>query len=49
MIKTIERAHTPKNLWEKIKLSQNYKRALEQVDKHLIYGQNFLFTRTSKD
>lgn len=30
-VKTIERAHTPKNMWEKIKLSNNYSKALEQV------------------
>ena len=36
-IKTVERAHSPKNLWEKIYLSRNYGRALEQLDEHLAY------------
>ncbi|KAF4730015.1 ribosome biosynthesis protein [Perkinsus olseni] len=34
-VKTVERAHSPKNLWEKIKLSKNYAEALQQIDKAL--------------
>lgn len=41
-MKTAERAHTPAKLWERIKLSKNYTKALKQVDDHLLYWNKFL-------
>lgn len=36
-MKTVERAHSPKNMWEKVKLSRNYLQALEQISKQMEY------------
>jgi len=41
-MKTAERAHTPKELWESIKLDPSYNKALEQIDEELKYWPNFL-------
>lgn len=47
-IKTVERAHSPKNLWEKILLSRNYSKALAQIDEHLAYFPKALMHRNKQ-
>jgi len=42
LTKTVERAHTPAKLWEKIELDANYSLALEQVSKTLRHWPKFL-------
>lgn len=44
-MKTVERAHSPKNLWERVKLSRNYLQALEQISKQLEYWPQGVINR----
>jgi len=46
--KTAERAHSPKNLWEKIKLPANYAAALELVSKELEHYPVYLQHRNKQ-
>jgi protein MAK16 len=47
-VKTVERAHSPKNLWEKIVLSRNYSKAIAQLDEHLAYFPTTLIHRNKQ-
>ena len=46
--KTIERAHTPKKLWERIELSADYAEALKQIDTHLQYWPKFMVHKSKQ-
>lgn len=37
-MKTVERAHLPNRMWEKIRLPSNYQKALAMIDEKLMYG-----------
>jgi len=47
-IKTIERAHSPKNLWEKIRLPKNYSKSLDLIDKHLEFFPKTMIHRNKQ-
>jgi len=44
-MKTIERAHTPAKMWERIPLSNNYMQAIERIDQELIYWPEYIVHR----
>eukprot|EP01087_Luapelamoeba_hula_P010728 TRINITY_DN2853_c0_g1_i1.p1 TRINITY_DN2853_c0_g1~~TRINITY_DN2853_c0_g1_i1.p1 ORF type:complete len:329 (+),score=105.79 TRINITY_DN2853_c0_g1_i1:182-1168(+) len=41
-MKTVERAHLPSQLWEKVKLDRNYQKALAQIDHHLMHWPTYI-------
>jgi len=47
-MKTVERAHSPKNLWDKVLLSRNYTKALAQIEEHLQYFPKVLQHRNKQ-
>eukprot|EP01132_Coremiostelium_polycephalum_P004959 gene4959-6176_t len=47
-MKTIERAHTPSKLWEKIKLDDNFMKAIDQIDEHLQYWPGHVVHRAKQ-
>ncbi|CAN0864352.1 Protein MAK16 homolog B [Linum grandiflorum] len=47
-MKTIERAHKPNQLWERLKLPRNYEKALELINKHMMYWPQLLVHKTKQ-
>jgi protein MAK16 len=47
-IKTVERAHLPSKLWEKIVLDTNYEKALQQIDEQLPYWDKRAIARCKR-
>jgi len=47
-MKSVERAHTPKDMWEKIKLDPCYNKALEQIDQELMYWPEFYIHKSKQ-
>ncbi|KAJ6640297.1 Protein MAK16 like A [Pseudolycoriella hygida] len=41
-MKTAERSHFPGRMWEKVKLSRNFEKAIQQINEHLVFWHTFI-------
>lgn len=41
-MKTVERSHFPARLWEKVKLSRNFEKAIHQINENLVFWDNYI-------
>lgn len=41
-MKTAERSHFPSKLWEKVKLSRNFEKAIHQINENLVFWDNYV-------
>ncbi|XP_016948852.1 protein MAK16 homolog A [Drosophila biarmipes] len=47
-IKTAERSHMPAKLWERIKLSRNFEKAIEQINENLVFWPKYMIAKNKQ-
>ncbi|XP_001354987.3 protein MAK16 homolog [Drosophila pseudoobscura] len=47
-MKTAERAHMPAKLWERIKLSRNFNKAIEQINENLVFWPKYIISKNKQ-
>ncbi|KAH8323769.1 hypothetical protein KR074_007646, partial [Drosophila pseudoananassae] len=47
-IKTAERAHMPSKMWERIKLSRNFEKAIEQINENLVFWPKYMIAKNKQ-
>ncbi|XP_004523983.1 protein MAK16 homolog [Ceratitis capitata] len=47
-MKTAERSHMPNKLWERVKLSRNFEKALEQINENLVFWPKYMISKNKQ-
>ncbi|XP_030567375.1 protein MAK16 homolog [Drosophila novamexicana] len=47
-MKTAERAHMPSKLWERVKLSRNFEKAIEQINENLVFWPKYMIAKNKQ-
>ncbi|KAH8236008.1 hypothetical protein KR032_012277, partial [Drosophila birchii] len=47
-IKTAERSHMPSKMWERIKLSRNFEKAIEQINENLVFWPKYMIAKNKQ-
>ncbi|KAL9880104.1 RNA-binding motif protein 13 [Glossina fuscipes fuscipes] len=47
-MKTAERAHMPSKLWERVKLSRNFEKAIQQINENLVFWPKYMIAKNKQ-
>ncbi|EDW00034.1 protein MAK16 homolog [Drosophila grimshawi] len=47
-MKTAERAHMPSKLWERVKLSRNFEKAITQINENLVFWPKYMISKNKQ-
>uniref|UniRef100_A0A1A9W6E3 Protein MAK16 homolog n=1 Tax=Glossina brevipalpis TaxID=37001 RepID=A0A1A9W6E3_9MUSC len=47
-MKTAERAHMPNKLWERVKLSRNFEKAIQQINESLVFWPKYMIAKNKQ-
>lgn len=47
-MKTAERSHMPSKMWERVKLSRNFEKAIEQINENLVFWPKYMIAKNKQ-
>lgn len=47
-MKTAERAHMPSKMWERVKLSRNFEKAIQQINENLVFWPKYMIAKNKQ-